>query len=130
MVVCCDNRGAMGAVIRGSCVTEVGRALSSALWAFAALHGLAVWVEYVASALNSADPPSRVCPLVDKPVPESSVNMGVPGHFRRTLESWEALYGARLVAFPAGVGFEKVWPCPQDASSRVVRNQLFHISHG
>ena len=30
-------------------------------------HNVAVWIEYVNAALNRADPPSRACPLRDKP---------------------------------------------------------------
>ena len=35
-LLCCDNLGARGAVVRGSCATVLGRALSSSLWLVAA----------------------------------------------------------------------------------------------
>ena len=79
----CDNRGAAGAVVRGSCVAEVGRDLSSASRAFAALRGLSMWVEHAPSGLNCADPPPLVCPVVGKNAPESSVNLGAMVYLQR-----------------------------------------------
>ena len=60
VVICCDNRGAGGAVVRGSFATPLGRALSSAWRSFASLRCLSIWIEFPPSELNCADPPSRI----------------------------------------------------------------------
>ena len=104
-MVFCDNRGSLGAVIRGSCVTAVGRALSSALWNFAAPHGLQVWIDRVDSELNCADAPSRMRPLLEKPVVEAGINLGVPAHFAHMMSSEGALMEDRLSACPAAATF-------------------------
>ena len=113
VVLCCDNKGACGTIIRGSCVTALGRALSSSFWSFAALHGLSVWAEYVASGLNCADPPSRMCPCVEKPAPVAGSNLGVPVRFARMLESLDTLMSARLAAPDRLQAYSQPWSCAQ-----------------
>ena len=111
LVLCCDNRGACGAVIRVSCTTALGRALSSALWSFAAARGLSLWVEFVKSELNSADPPSRMCTFVGKPVADTGCNPGVPQVILNMLASMDSLMGARLVACHMTSVFAPPIPC-------------------
>ena len=55
----CDNMGVVGEGVRGACRTRLGRTLVSVFWAIADALATAVWVEYVASALNCPDAPSR-----------------------------------------------------------------------
>ena len=57
----CDNTGAKNAVIRGYSKNAYARGLASILWSIAAKANVLVWVEYVKSALNHGDPPSRIC---------------------------------------------------------------------
>lgn len=92
-------------------ITGVLVALSSALWSFAALHGLSVWVEYAASGLNCADPPARMCPCVEQPFPVSGPDLGVPEHFSRMLSSLGSLLAARLAAPSRLLAFSKPGSC-------------------
>ena len=104
--------GARGAVVRGTCNTVLGRALSSALWLAAAAGSVHLWIEYVKSALKLADPPSRMRPLTDKPLPVEGVSVGAPRLFFDLVESSDALTRAlflRPTAVP-GVVCE-AWPC-------------------
>ena len=75
ILLCADNLGARGAVIRGTCKTRVGRALSSYLWRMMSLNSTLVWIEFVRSKLNVADAPSRSC-VEDNPV--NKFTRGVP----------------------------------------------------
>ena len=118
VLLCCDNKGALGAVVRGSCSTPVGRMLSSTLWNIAATFDAAVWVEFVPSALNCADPPSRSC----FPIPEheraSEESKGTPSLFTSILESRHALATAQ---FNVALGAQQTstgWPCPEQAKPR------------
>ena len=61
IVLCCDNRGAVGTVIRGKCKTVLGRTITSTLWATASRFARAIWVDPAKSACNPSDPPSRMC---------------------------------------------------------------------
>ena len=96
VLACCDNMGARGAVIRGSCNTVLGRALSGAFWLVAARFAVSVWIEFVRSASNPCDPPSRMCPLTDKPAPAEGEPGGVPRLFFDIIESRDALFRARF----------------------------------
>ena len=75
ILLCADNLGARGAIIRGTCKTRLGRALSSYLWKMASIDSTLIWVEYVKSKLNVADAPSRAC-VENNPVNEFT--KGVP----------------------------------------------------
>ena len=57
----CDNTGAKNAAIRGYSKNAYARGLTSILWSVAAKANVLVWAEYVKSAPNHADPPSRIC---------------------------------------------------------------------
>ena len=92
LFICCDNRGACGAVVRGSCVTALGRALSSALWSFASLSGRALWIGFLASGLNCADPASRTFPRVDRPVAVSGANLGPLATSRVCYRPWSPFW--------------------------------------
>ena len=80
---CCDNTGVDAAVVRGSCSTDVGRALTACFWSAAACAGPNVWIEYVESASNVADSPSRMCPcLGGDMVRLNAATNGAPASFR------------------------------------------------
>ena len=98
-------------MIRGSCATALGRALSSAFWLVAALRATTAWIEYVKSGLNAPDHPSRMCPLTDKPAPEEGANAGVPRLFFDIIESLDSLTRAqfRVPSSPCALG--EAWPC-------------------
>ena len=57
----CDNMGAKNTVIRGYSKNAYARGISSIFWGIAAKANVLVWVEYVRSALNHGDDPSRMC---------------------------------------------------------------------
>ena len=59
----CDNTDANGTTTRGSNKTAMGRSIASVFWNNAAVAGCMVWVEYVRSPLNHADPPFSDVPL-------------------------------------------------------------------
>ena len=67
IVLCCDNRGADGAIIRGSCKTRHGRQLASVLWLILDRLRIPIWAEWAASDFNPADPPPRICRLLPTP---------------------------------------------------------------
>ena len=54
----CGNMGIAGAVIRGSRKTTLGRIITSVFWNGAPRFSMAVWVGYVDSTVNTADPPA------------------------------------------------------------------------
>ena len=56
-----DNKGADGSIVKGSCSTEIGRQIAALIWRVAAENACHIWVEYVKSALNPSDSPSRCC---------------------------------------------------------------------
>ena len=60
-VLCCDNMGAVGTVIRGSCTTRMGRLLSGYIWKLVSGHSTHLWVEFANSNNNAGDAPSRCC---------------------------------------------------------------------
>ena len=81
VLLCCDNMGARGEVVRGACATVLGRMLSSTFWNVAAHFGCAVRGDFVASGLNSADPPSRACELVPADDRAADISAGTPSLF-------------------------------------------------
>ena len=111
VLLCCDNSGSRAAVIRGSCNAVLGRAISSALWLLAASGAVDLWAEYVRSSLNLADPPSRMCPLTEKPIPCEGVNMGVPRPFADIFTSLDSLFKASFSAPRLSSEMCAPWPC-------------------
>ena len=61
VLLCCDNLGAKGVVIRGHSTTAYGRGLAAVFWSVAECAAIHVWLEYVKSELNPSDDPSRMC---------------------------------------------------------------------
>ena len=97
--------------MRGSCATVYGRALSSTLWLTVAVSSVGLWVEHVRSALNPADPPSRMCPLTDKPVTASGGDLGAHALFRDCLLSKTSLLAAQYALPISDRTFRDPWPC-------------------
>ena len=78
--------------------------LASIFWALAANAGIYIWLEYVKSALNNADPPSRICELLgDKKRTTPMVNIGIPNSFFDLIETQKAFIEHRfgVKRFPA-----------------------------
>ena len=110
ILICCDNQGANGAVIRGSCKTAIGRLISAFIWRLAAESDNPIWIEYVSSGLNVADAPSRDC-SDGSPVNEFTKGMEnspVPQRFSRALSSMENLKNMGIGSIPA----QTQWKCP------------------
>ena len=112
ITICCDNIGANGAIIRGSCRTIIGRALVSCIWTLAAPNHTLLWVEYVRSKLNPADPPSRCCPLCETPTKLEGPFRGIPAMFNRILKSKNDLLKYQNEASAVSNEYVDSWPCP------------------
>ena len=113
VLLCCDNQGAKGAVIRGSCRTKLGRILVSAFWAMAAAFATSVWVEYVRSKVNCSGPASRCCaklPLELRAV-VSEPNEGAPRLSTHMFSSKRELYAAHYLCSSSHRGRASPWPC-------------------
>lgn len=106
--LCGDNMGARGAVVRGSCATVLGRALSS-LWLISATSADSVWIEYVRSTLNSSDP-LRACARSRTSRWRSRALIWAPRLFFDVSESRAALLRAQFAAPPSGATFCEAWP--------------------
>ena len=89
LLVCCDNQGAIGAVIHGSCETALGRLLSSFLWRIAAESNIPIWIAYVYTGFNVADAPSRWCtsPSPWNDFTKNIPNAQLPSRFAQALRS-------------------------------------------
>ena len=117
VMLCCDNGGAVATLRRGSSQTVLGRQLSSVFWAVAAFFGCAVWVESARSAVNAADPPSRVCPFSSKPC-ERPVDFGPPETFKSIFRDKMTLLQSQFGVNPAGADFGAPFPCVEKSMSR------------
>ena len=111
VLLCCDNQGADGIIIRGTCQTDLSRTLSSVFWQVVAANNTPPWVEYVASPLNLADHPSRLCPGLEKPLKTPVLNHGVPAQFHAMLTSIDALNAAKLNPPPVETDILPPWEC-------------------
>ena len=96
ILLCCDNQGADGIIIRGSRQSDLARALSSVFWQTVAANNIPTWLEYVKSDLNVADPPSRACCVPPKPSATKATNHGTPAQFHTMMTSVDALNKAKL----------------------------------
>ena len=119
VLLCCDNMGARGAVVRGSCATPIGRMLSAAFWNVAAMFSCAVWVEFVASALNVADPPSRACELIPLEERHNGTSEGMPALFEHIMSSRHALATAQFNVNTHQCKIIKGWSCPARHSDTI-----------
>ena len=117
ILICCDNQGTNGAVIRGSCKTAIGRALISCIWTTAAANNVPVWIEYVNTKLNWADPPSRNCHLCETPSQLGANFPGVPASFHRILKTKADLMKCRFENGAVTPSFIDPWPCPPPQAS-------------
>ena len=104
IVICCDNKGAIGTVIRGSCKTQLGRDISSYIWRIAAETGTFIWVEFVSPPLNISDEPSRCCKNAAhvNDIAKNAIRFELPKRFESAFKSRKALtlYGLPLVDAP------------------------------
>ena len=111
ILLCCDNQGANGTVIRGSCTTEIGRDISSLIWRVAAENATHIWVEYVKSTSNPADAPSRCCTgeIITNEFTHFLGCETIPRRFEAAFSNQVALEEFGLN--PAGPGVRR-WECP------------------
>ena len=112
VLVCCDNLGARGAVVRGSCTAAIGRMLSAAFWNVAAVFSCAVWIDFVASALNVADPPSRACELIPLEERPNGTTEGAPHLFQHIMSSRHSLASAQFKIDTQNSKMTNGWSCP------------------
>ena len=111
ILLCADNLGARGAVVRGTCRAQLGRALSSYLWRMAETNSTLIWIEFVKSKLNVADAPSRAC-IEDKPVNEFTNGAPLtepPSKFFERFGSEENLVNLGMNPKPTN---KADWNCP------------------
>lgn len=113
VLLCCDNSGAAATVVRGSCLTVIGRMIVSVFWATSERYRRPVWVEGVASGLNPADDPSRVCPLipVDRRCLGTIESAGIPNSFITVCGSRFSLAAAQFSDRIEVKGRPQGWPC-------------------
>ena len=112
LLVFCDNKGALGTVVRAASKTTLGRAVCSVIWGAAAAAGSSIWIEYVMSALNLSDPPSRKCTLLkDRATRLEYPDLGVPKPFLFPMQSETTLFAAQKCFAVAERGFSKGRPC-------------------
>ena len=112
IIICCDNKGAIGTLIRGSCKTQLGREISSFIWRMAAEYGTLIWVEFVTSPLNISDEPSRCCgnAVHSNHLTQNAPRLTLPGRFVSAFESNKAL---TLYGIPEKESSKLLcWECP------------------
>ena len=124
VLLCCDNMGARGAVVRGSFAAVVGRVVSSVFWNVAAHFSCAVWVDFAPSCLNVADPPSRARELLPVEERATDLSCGVPAMFRRIFSSRHssaaAQFGIDISGSPMVNGWSCATLCPHGALPGVI----------
>ena len=69
LLVFVDNSSALASLIRGRSSTALGTIICLAVWRFLAETGAYPFFEWVPSASNPADEPSRACPIVHDSLP-------------------------------------------------------------
>ena len=112
ILICADNQGARGAVIRGTCRTHVGRLLSSFLWRTAANTSSMLWIEFLRSGLNVADAPSRFC-TGNNPknmYTQNAPEVDPPMAFLQSMGSQKALENIGMCPTPFNPA---EWTCPK-----------------
>ena len=112
--LCCDNQGAVGTVVRGSCRTELGRTLVSIFWDMAAAFGTSVWIKFVRSKLNCADKPSMcfIRLLEEQRALTAETNVGFPRLFDLVFAAMRDMYNAQYQRINAPHGCVSPWPRP------------------
>ena len=118
IMLCCDNEGAKGVIIRGSCKTATGRSLSSVFWLVAATFANPIWVEFVKSKCNLADKFSRMRKAIPKEsrAPKESGHVGIPTLFHRIFKSKEALNSAQFTLPICEYSFGPEGDCPKEGA--------------
>ena len=116
VVLGCDNFGASGAIIRGSAGTVLGRQMSAVFWAAAARSSTGVWVESVLGKLNPADPPSRICEMLDDKSQVEGVTNGPPLSFIEIFRTKESFLKAQYYFNSTMTGFGDAFPCLEKPS--------------
>ena len=138
VLLCCDNMGVNGTIIRGASRTRLGRALCAVFWAFVAARGIRVWVEYAKSALNASDCPSRTCgiPAADPRMADTRPNEGAPcafAQFSDPMPTATPTSTERIVPPPGAFPPSPAYPYVPDARlakesiATRVRSQLFTV---
>ena len=114
IVLCWDNHGAGGAIIRGSCKTRLGRQLSSVLCSILARVRTPIWAEWVASDFNPSGPPSRICKLAPEPVVLKGRILGPEKSFAEIPSASTELAEAEFKYSHESEGFgpPAPWVCP------------------
>ena len=113
VILCGDNMGASQTLVRGSCKTSTGGTMCAFVWTIAATLSVPLWIESVAGTLNPSDPPSRDCPMCNKPSRVEVERCEVPNISHIALNSLVSLKNSQ---FPVAAGtacFCNAWPCPQ-----------------
>ena len=118
VLLCCDNKGALGAVVRGSRSAPIGRMISSTLWNTAAVFNSAVWIEFVTSGLNCADPPPRSCFVLPKTERPNEEFQGIPSLFATIMGSMNSLEVAQFHVTPGAQQTSTGRPCPEKEKPR------------
>ena len=113
IILCCDNSAAASTIVRGNCESDIGRKLAAVFRAAASAWCTPVWVGEVRSKFNNADPPSRVCPLVETPAVINEPNLGIPELFLHTFRSCEHFCRAQTECVGNNLEFSVPWPCPK-----------------
>ena len=112
VLLCCDNKGAVQTLCRGTCRTELGRMLCATFWTLAATYSIPVWIESVAGALNPSDIPSRDCVLRTKPLVCPTKRCEVPAILDGILVSRSAVHLSQFSLAVGMLGFVQAWPRP------------------
>ena len=112
-LLCCDNIGVNGAIIRGASRARLGRILRAVFWAFAAARGIRVWVEYAKSALDAIDFPPRTCGIlaIENRMGDTHPNEGIPRTLAKFPRSKADLYAAQYGAPVTSSGRVPPFPC-------------------
>ena len=109
----CDNTAVDHTVIHGPNKTRMRRSLRSVLWAILASTSAPIWMEYVSSVLNPADPPSRRCTRLPTDTRKSCANVekDIPLMFRKIFEPHKAMIAAQFGQISSRKARASRWEC-------------------
>ena len=122
----CDNQGAIGTVLRGSCRAKLGRTIVSIFRWMAAAFATTVWFGYVKSALNCSDGPSRCCSKLptESHSKKTEANYGVPRLSEHIFSPKKEMYSAQYQCSFPHRGRTSPWPCQSEGSQNAGTNQV------
>ena len=110
---CCDNDGANGTVVRGSCKTDVGRYLTDSVLPASASADVNVCAEYVGSDANCADHLRKFAhDWGVSGVRLDVANRGIPASFSRATQSLSAFVSSGIRLRAAERGMVSARTCP------------------